>query len=546
MGLPFWLVFGVLLVSQWSVVAVVSRIAMHNGWSYYSGGDDSWYYTSAWVLAHGHLPQTDVGGFFPLLLAPLALIAGPNLVAGLPYVVAFDMLVLWPIALLCVYGIAKAIGGRGYAYLVSLLWTVFPLLSIRYFYERYHERFIDLNLPTSLGLVATADFTATVTVLVAAYFTVRAIERGDIEAGLFAGLATGVAFAVKPSSLIFLPAPVAALAVGRRWRSLGGLAVGLVPAAIGLVLWKYRGLGYLPAFQSSPVALAMGAGGFPSSAIHWRRYINFDWAQLRANYFSIREYTWSLRMITWGVVAGVIALTRRSAAIATLLGIWFLAFLVLKGGKPGVNVIDSSFFRHLMASYPAFFFGLVATPLLVPILGRRLAALGRSQSAWPVSARSRRTVIAVAAVVSVVPIAAFAAEPPLKTPSAVTVPSANLYVPANTFALSATKSGGRAVVLSWPSQDAAGAKASYVVFRLAPDGILCIPQGSGSANCSFYSDAARTQLTPIGVTAATTFRDVPPAGRWTYRVAATVALQGPTQSGNYYALSRPAHVLAPG
>jgi hypothetical protein len=39
---------------------------------------------------------------------------------------------------------------------------------------------------------------------------------------------------------------------------------------------------------------------------------------------------------------------------------------------------------------------------------------------------------------------------------------------------------------------------------------------------------------------------VPPPGRWTYRVAATVSLDGPTQSGNYYAVSRPTTVVARG
>ena len=38
----------------------------------YSGGDDSWYYTSAWVLGHGHVPQGSIGYGYSFLLAPLA------------------------------------------------------------------------------------------------------------------------------------------------------------------------------------------------------------------------------------------------------------------------------------------------------------------------------------------------------------------------------------------------------------------------------------------------------------------------------------------
>jgi hypothetical protein len=214
MRLPVWVVLAVVLLAQWLAIAVLAAKAQHNGPVYYTGGDDTWYWTSAWVLAHLHVPQGVIGYGYPFLLAPLARLAGPTVVAGLPLVIALNLLVLWPVALLSVYGIAKTIAGRGYAYVVSFAWTAFPLVSIAYFYGRYHVRYVDQSLPPALGLVATGDFPSMVCLLVAAYFTLIACG-GNRRAAILAGLAVGVAATVKPANLIFLPAPLLALAFAR-------------------------------------------------------------------------------------------------------------------------------------------------------------------------------------------------------------------------------------------------------------------------------------------------------------------------------------------
>ena len=74
------------------------------------------------------------------------------------------MLVLGPIALLCVYGIASRIGGRLLGYWASLLWVVAPFAAIPLFVGRYHERWIEQFLPQALGLTAMADFPSMVLV----------------------------------------------------------------------------------------------------------------------------------------------------------------------------------------------------------------------------------------------------------------------------------------------------------------------------------------------------------------------------------------------
>ena len=79
-----------------------------------------------------------------------------------------QVLVLGPIALLCVYGIAARIGGRLLGYWASLLWVIAPFAAIPLFVDRYHERWIEQFLPQALGLTAMADFPSMVIVLAAA------------------------------------------------------------------------------------------------------------------------------------------------------------------------------------------------------------------------------------------------------------------------------------------------------------------------------------------------------------------------------------------
>ena len=57
MSLPVVVVIGVLLGCQWLAVGVVAAITPHNGFAYYSGGDATWNYTSAWVLEHLNVPK---------------------------------------------------------------------------------------------------------------------------------------------------------------------------------------------------------------------------------------------------------------------------------------------------------------------------------------------------------------------------------------------------------------------------------------------------------------------------------------------------------
>jgi len=51
-----WSVLGPLLVVQWLALAVFAVAATHNGWLYYQGGDQSYYWTDAHLLSRWTLP----------------------------------------------------------------------------------------------------------------------------------------------------------------------------------------------------------------------------------------------------------------------------------------------------------------------------------------------------------------------------------------------------------------------------------------------------------------------------------------------------------
>ena len=136
------MVLGPLTACSWLVMLFVGTRAVHNSSMSYHSGDGTWYSTTAWVLAHGRIPFSNIGYGYPFLLAPFARLAGSNMVAGLPYVIFFNAIVLTPIALLCIYGLTKAIGGRRFAYVASAIWVVLPLLAIPYFYVNYHRRYV--------------------------------------------------------------------------------------------------------------------------------------------------------------------------------------------------------------------------------------------------------------------------------------------------------------------------------------------------------------------------------------------------------------------
>ena len=145
-----------------------------------------------------------IGRGWPALLAPIAALGGPTLVPSLPAIVLFDVLVLGPVALLCIYGIAKRIGGQIFAYWAVLLWLTVPFIGIKFTDYLYHQRYTELTLPQGFGLTAMADFPSMVAVLVARLLRATRDRAAGHDRSDRCGLAGGIAVTIKPASAPFL------------------------------------------------------------------------------------------------------------------------------------------------------------------------------------------------------------------------------------------------------------------------------------------------------------------------------------------------------
>ena len=262
-------VLGTLIGAQIVATLVLALSVDHNGWVYFQGGDQIWLATQGWLLGQLELAPTELGYLWSFLLAPIMSVTGPTWVQALPPLVVFQVLVLGPVALLCVYGIASKIGGRLLGYWASLLWVVTPFAAIPLFVDRYQERWAEHFLPQALGLTAMADFPSTVLVLAAAFFVVRSLSPGHLTDAVFAGVLLGAAGALKPPNLLVAFGIALAYVVARRWKEVPRCAGATVPALIVLLMWKYRGPRRGAAHRARAGAAGCGPGplGWTSTSI---------------------------------------------------------------------------------------------------------------------------------------------------------------------------------------------------------------------------------------------------------------------------------------
>lgn len=528
-------VLAALLAVQWLAVLLLALTVRHNGWLYYAGGDQLWHYSGAYLLAHGDLPPSFVGYGWSILLLPAAWVAGPNLVAALPAIVLFNTVVLLPLALLCIYGIAARIAGRLFGYLAATVWIALPYLGILFVESGYHQKYTELTLPQLVGLTSVPDFPATVALLLAAYLCLRAADGPGWHAPVGAGLACGYSLAMKPSNAIFLVAPVLFLLGSRcRWSALPLFAAGLAPALLTLALWKFRGLGQLAAAPVEQVQLAAGPGDL------YRRVVNPElnsWAHLRQVLDGLREHFWVARVLEWLPVAGGVALLIRSARSFLLIATWFAAFVLTKGTYIPASIEDASFFRLMMPAFPAFVLLTTATVLLVP--GLRIRP---DRQAFVAPVRRLTLAVAAAALVFVVmPLSIIAATPPLHDQGSKAVREAASLVPVSAHVQPHLSTVGKTVRLDWAPAPVRGTAVFYRLLRAEGS-------GAGTACAGTPRNAAddcRLSMDPVGATNGTTYLDRPGSGEWTYRVGVSANWLNNPAYGDVYVVSPPVSVKVP-
>lgn len=523
---PPWPVLGGLVVVQWIAVAVFAASVRHNGWYWFQGGDQAWYWTTATALADGEFPAANVGYAWAVVLAPVAAVVGPSFLAALPAIVALQFLVLLPLALVAFYALVAPLLGARAAYAAAALWVVFPYAMIPFFEGRYHDRYVEQLLPQMLGLTAMADFPSLVAVLATSAFVVRALVlRSPVDAAA-AGALAGLAVGVKPANAVVFPAAALALLVARRWRDLAAYGVAAVPFLVMLAVWKYRGTGQLPLLSLGETRLAAGA---QLLALDVDSYLRTDWGRLADNRLQIREFFYSLRVVEWLPFAGAIAIARRSAPAAAYVLAWLALFVVVKGAAPQATVESGSFFRLLMPAFPALLALLVSLPLLVPGVVRR-PAVARAGG----SPLRPRWLVALLLVLIPVPLAAVILTRPVEGPQILQHYTDYTLLPADPGFELRRSGDGRIVRLSWDVPETGGTRPFYTVFRVQHEvDVRCNVYGESQQSCVFDSDQ-------IAFTRGSHFVDRPTIpGVYVYRVGLSANWRDFPAIGDVVMLSRP-------
>jgi hypothetical protein len=514
-----------LVVLQWLLVLGVALSATHNGWLYFQGGDGTEYWAHEWALAHGLLPNTVLGYAVPILFAWVPLVFGTSPLTGLPAIELAQTILLAPVVIASLYGLASRLAGRVFAAFAALLFVVAPVASIPLWRQDYHDRYVSQFLPQAFGLVNMGDFASVVVVVAASYFVFRALDDGRANDAVLAGLLMGTAIGVKPSNALILPVPVVVLALVRRWRQLGVYLAALAPAVVTLALWKERGLGSLPLLSAPELHEAAGTHFVASSSL--AHYFNFDLSQLRYNLGQLREFFWSRLLCEFVVVAGAFAVLRKAPVKGIYLLLWFTVFFVVKGGSHQADLRAGSFLRLTMPGLPAFVLLAAATALLVPFWGRRQAQV---RPAWTPPRPTRGLVVSVA-LLAVLPLIVVSAARPAPAGKLARLPVARTDAPITAdFHLHAVKLRD-GVRLVWDGFPTAGAKGYYVVYRSLGFDDGCGFTGIGSELCVFHMGAlARTAITHVD--------DTPFPGHYMYRVGFAASWQAEdADSGDVMLLS---------
>ncbi len=540
-----WILVATLIVAQWLAVGLFALTVQRNGWLFYQGGDQTWFYTSAWVLSEGRIPETFVSWLWATVLTPVAAIAGPDFLTAVPVVVLLQYLFLLPLGLALIYAIASRIGGRPLGVWAAAWWIAIPYLAAYLFVDRYHDTYVEQTLPQGLGLTGLGDFPSMIAVLTAAYFAVRALDTRSRIDVVAAGLLVGLAIGIKPANGLFALAPVAMFALARRWRAIPEFALAILPGLVVLALWKYRGSG-IALLATEPIRLAAAEQPDFSEPGFWARvrdYVPLDVDQLNYQFLGFREYFWSARLLEFLPVAGVIAVARRSIPLAGLLAVWLASFFVVKASSTAVNVESGSIWRLLMPAWPAYFLLAASLPLLAPRVGGRLAQLRVDTPAVP---GGRRTLAIGAAAAFAVPALAFAVLPSDDSGRAAKIPLRSLFLPIDDgYRLSATTDDNGFLRLTWPERPREHARPYYVLLRspseftfpgtsdVVQDGLRCrSPEGGGSERCSI-------EMAESGRTRQRFWSERPPTGRWTYRVGVAANWLDDPDQGDILVVSGP-------
>jgi hypothetical protein len=284
------------------------------------------------------------------LLAAAALGHGQDWPRGTGSVVVAACLLAVEVAL--VYAVMHLVAGRVPALFAGLVLVAGPvILARRYFQSGGGTPPIDYRtvyrhdvLPTELGLVHRAGLVAACLLLASAWLVVVQTRLPAWSTAALGGAAAAAAALVFPHAWLVLTAPIAATLVRRDARGVGAT---LVTAAVGLAA--------LAVFREIP-------------------HVAFGWHQMGQSLDSVREFSWSRRLLEYLPLAGVVGLARRSGPAAAFFAVVLVAAVILPLSRP----LDlTAYLLVIVPGMPAYWLLTASIPFLVP---RPREAAGRASA----------------------------------------------------------------------------------------------------------------------------------------------------------------------
>jgi hypothetical protein len=188
-------------------------------------------------------------------------------------------------------------------------------------------------LPTAFGLTARAGLVAACLLLASAWLVLARTRLPEWTAAALGGAAAAAAVIVYPRAWLALFAPAAAMLVARR---VPGFAATLATAAIGLIA--------LALFRDVP-------------------HVAFGWHQMGQTLDSVREFSWSRRILEYLPLAGLVGIARRSAPAAGFFGVILVALVILPASRP---IGLTNYLLAIVPGVPAYWLLTASIPFLVP------------------------------------------------------------------------------------------------------------------------------------------------------------------------------------
>jgi hypothetical protein len=257
-----------------------------------------------------------------------------------------------------IYEFGRTLGGSRFGFLAAGVWIAAPALLLRYwvsgggsppvpFSPVYH----DVYLPQGFGVHSHAGVAAACLLLLACRLSLAAF-RGNVPVALAAGLAAGGAALVEPRAWPALAAPALALLAARRPAACAAAAAGAAAGLAALLVFRHVP-GIHPGYHRMGTTLA-----------------------------NVREFAWSLRVLEYLPLAGLVGIARRSAPAAVLLGWVLLTLVILPLGYtwPEHRTGLVSFFTDIRPGLPVYALLAASLPFLVP---RSAQAALRARVALP-------------------------------------------------------------------------------------------------------------------------------------------------------------------